>query len=97
MDYELCIVTEGCESCWEKKAGSRNVDACEANGWQGEQVDKLRTKDVLFLCRTFSDKAARGELGAQELTFAVYCNWEELSFSGRTSSGFYGLLLQVEV
>jgi hypothetical protein len=58
-------------------------------GWAGREAENWRC--VIPLQRTFSAKAA------QELAFAVYCYWEELCFSGRTSSGFYGLLLQVEV
>lgn len=68
-------------------------------GWRAEDwwcVIPLR-RNSQALQRTFSDKTVQGELGTQELAFAVYCNLEELCFSGRTSSGFYGLLLQVEV
>jgi hypothetical protein len=37
-----------------KKAERRNVGAWEANDWQGEQVEKLRTEDVLFLYKEHS-------------------------------------------
>lgn len=63
-------------------------------GWPGGQAEDWRC--VIPLQR-FSDKAAQGEPGAQELALAVYCSWKELCFSGLISSGFYGLLLQVEV
>jgi len=51
VDYEICIFQKAVSLLGTNKARRCNVDEYEASGWQAEQVDELRTDDVLFLCK----------------------------------------------